>query len=419
MSKKHFERYNGNFEPSSTGRIFVDTPGQFNLSSINILYSSLDTVRQLYKLRLKTGFVEALGDALEGVPAGKVVYSFAGYKWMLRRGGASGYQYMLQNAELGLVLLIKTRYATLESIGTHLKIEVSPKLIFDNTPENLQLLLDSFADMIALDSMYHQAGVAVHLACDLQGWEPPQDFASKLTCRSRRITDRSGISELSLDTDICSVYGAGQSYLFGSASSLQFALYNKTKESKCSDKLDYFLDRWNAKTTDFLKPLYNPEETVWRAEVRFSHSVVNQFASANDVKLNSFESIIAHLGGLWRYALNNFRYDYSRTYIHPVWTVLMEESGFDQFETGFVYRREYKTPGIGNEKNVALALGNMLSIYARNKFSAQKALECVKESGIYLDLVGYFRSRGLDKSDIYEFIQKGLSDRWLASKVAA
>ncbi|WP_290697924.1 hypothetical protein [Amphritea sp.] len=61
----------------------------------------------------------------------------------------------------------------------------------------------------------------------------------------------------------------------------------------------------------------------------------------------------------------------------------------------------------------------MLSIYARHKFTAKKALECIKESGIYLDLVGYFRSRGLDKADIYEFIDKGLNDRWLASKVAA
>ena len=96
----------------------------------------------------------------------------------------------------------------------------------------------------------------------------------------------------------------------------------------------------------------------------------------------------------------------------------MTESGFDSYETGFVYRREYKTPGVGNGKNVVLALGNMLSIYARNKFSAHYALQCLKESGIYIDACEYFRSRGLDKSDMYRFIEDGLIHRRLSSKIA-
>ncbi|MEH6576722.1 MAG: hypothetical protein V7731_06545 [Amphritea sp.] len=150
-----------------------------------------------------------------------------------------------------------------------------------------------------------------------------------------------------------------------------------------------------------------------------------QFAKANDERLNSFEYLIDlfFLGGagLWAYGLNNFRYDYNTKFIHPAWSVLMTESGFDQYETSFVYRREYKTPGVGNGngKNVALALGNMLSIYARNKFPAHYALECLKTSGIYHDTLRYFYSRGLDKSDLFEFIQKGLINRRLASKVAA
>ena len=176
MAKQHFQRFNLNFEEAEFGRQFIESPGHIDLENLKILYSSVDTVRQLYKLRLKEQIIEDLGIALEGIPGGKVVYSFAGYDWMLRRGGASGYQYMLQNAEIGLVILLKSRYAKLEASGTHLKIEVSPKMIFDNTPQDLQLVLNNFADMFAVDSLYSPAGVAIHLACDYQGWEPPKHF---------------------------------------------------------------------------------------------------------------------------------------------------------------------------------------------------------------------------------------------------
>lgn len=430
MAKKiHFTRCDQNFEPSDTGRVFI-APNSFeNLTNFNVLYSSVDTVRQLYKMKLKTPLIDDMIEVLDGSSSPRVVYQFAGDQWLLRRGGASGYQFMLQNAEKGLVLLIKSRYATLETSGTHLKIEVSPKVIFDHTPVELQTITDMYADMFALDSNYAHAGCAVHLACDFQGWVPPNDFASRLTCRSRRIADRAGISELTLDTDICSVHGAGQSYLFGSASSMQFALYNKTKEALHSDKVDYMHDRWSEKMGDDMSSIYDPDVDVWRAELRFSHSVIEQFARANPITdkegnsksadLRSFVNLIDHLGGLWAYGLNNFRYDYNTKYVHPVWTVVMSGTGFDSYDTGFVYRREYKTPGVGNGKNVALALGNMLSIFARNKFSAQYALQCLKESGIYIDACEYFRSRGLDKSDMFKFIEDGLIQRRLGSKLTS
>ncbi|MBN3564955.1 hypothetical protein JYB63_22550, partial [Amphritea spongicola] len=188
MSKQHFQRFDQNFEEATHGRQFIDSPGHIDMTSMNILYSSVDTVRQLYKLRLKEALIEDMQQALEGIPGGKVVYTFAGYQWMLRRGGASGYQFSLQNAELGLVLLLKSRYAKLEASGTHLKIEVSPKMIFDNTAEDLQIVLNSYADMVSVDSLYSPAGVAIHLACDYQGWEPPKHFVEKITCRSRRVS---------------------------------------------------------------------------------------------------------------------------------------------------------------------------------------------------------------------------------------
>lgn len=431
MSKNHFERYNENFELSEFGRFFISPNDQIDLSGIKVLYSSVDTVKQLYKLHLDPELIESLVDTLENTDSRVITYNFAGHQWLLRRGGASGYQFNLQNTELGLVLLIKSRYAKLDCDGTHLKIEVSPKVITEYSTGSLQCLLDNIADMVALDGVYQSKGCAVHLALDFQGWEPPKSFNNLVTCRSRRITDRHGISELTLDNDICSVHGKGQSYLFGSASTVQMAVYNKSLEARASDKVDYMEQCWSTKGYAFDESLYDLELPVWRIEIRYSHSVINQFSDMNistpssetdsldTFRLTSFESIVPHLGGLWEYGLNNFRYDHNTKYIHPAWSVFMTESDFNQYETGFAYKRKYKTAGIGNEKNIAIALGNMLSIFARNKINSVKAYAFLKKSGIWSDIVHYFRVRGLTKVDIKIFIQDGLTKRRLSSKLAA
>lgn len=432
MSKKHFKRYDKLFNESPLGRNFEHPiDGFLDLSSIKILYSSVDTVKQLYKLHLDSELIDSLQDTLENTVSRVITYKFAGYEWLLRRGGASGYQYNLQNSELGLVLLIKSRYAKLDCDGTHLKIEVSPKLITEHSVSSLQLLLDNIADLVALKGNYTSSGCAVHLALDFQGWEPPKSFNNLVTCRSRRITDRHGISELTLDNDICSVHGKGQSYLFGSAATVQMAVYNKSLEARASDKLDYMEQCWSSKRLDFDTTVYDPEMPVWRIEIRYSHSVINQFSDMNiqppssekdpidTSRLTSFESLAPHLGGLWEYGLNNFRYDHNTKYIHPAWSVFMTESDFNQYETGFSYKRKYKTAGIGNEKNIAIALGNMLSIFARNKINSVKAYAFLKKSGIWSDIVHYFRVRGMNKADIKLFIEDGLLKRRLSSKVSA
>lgn len=65
---------------------------------------------------------------------------------------------------------------------------------------------------------------------------------------------------------------------------------------------------------------------------------------------------------------------------------------------------------------MSIALGNLLSVYARNKFPAHYALKCIKLSGLYVDLMGDFRSRGLDRSDLIKYIEESLIQRCLAIK---
>jgi hypothetical protein len=109
-------------------------------------------------------------------------------------GRDSGYQYKLQNADLGFVLLIKNFNAKLEQIGPHLKIEVSPHAIDALSPERLQERMDYYAAAVMTHRERNQC--AVHLALDLQGWTPPADLTARMHCRARANRDISGIKEI-------------------------------------------------------------------------------------------------------------------------------------------------------------------------------------------------------------------------------
>src|SRR5690606_16650937 len=120
------------------------------------------------------------------------------YEWHAGRiGRDSGYQFKLQNADLGLILLIKNFNVKPESVGPHLKIEVSPHLIEENTPAQLQELIDGFANLILDDISYNQS--AVHIAIDVQGWEPPADIVARMHCRSRTVRQFDTIESLDFD----------------------------------------------------------------------------------------------------------------------------------------------------------------------------------------------------------------------------
>ncbi len=83
-----------------------------------------------------------------------------------------------------------------------------------------------------------------------------------------------------------------------------------------------------------------------------------------------------------------------------------------------------KTPGDGNERNIGLAFGNMLSISARNRVSPERALERLRQSGIYDDIYYMMQKRAhaalrpFDESEIFDAIAKGLRKRTLLGKAA-
>lgn len=224
-------RINNDGLESDDGRIFVNpkTAKITDLSGVRLLRCAVDTVRQLYRGKIKT----AIFDLFES--PGMVW--LGDYQWHAGRiGRDSGYQFRLQNADLGIILLIKNFNVKETDNGPHLKIEVSPHTIENHTPEHLQSLLDGLAGLVLDDFKQNQC--AIHIALDVQGWTPPADTVARMQCRSKRVRDISGINSFDFAAT-ASVYGNGETYMFGSAGGVQLAIYDKTKQAKATDKLDF------------------------------------------------------------------------------------------------------------------------------------------------------------------------------------
>src|SRR5690554_2650358 len=286
---------------SETGRMFYnpETARPTDLSALRVLHVGVDTVRQLYRGQCRTELLNKLEES-------QGLVSLFGYHWFAGRVGRdSGYQYKLQNADLGLILLFKNFNQHQADIGSHLKIEVSPHFLLANDAEKVQHTLDSLADKV-LDDWSHNY-CAVHVALDVQGWEPSADIVQRMNCRSQKIVDMSGISSFEFNAT-ASVYGRGESYLFGSPTACQLSIYNKTIQAKATDKLDYWESVWGLQTTDLLVKVYDDSASVWRIELRYHHNVIKQFAQGSiDVSTGevinpmSYLSLAPHLDGILKY----------------------------------------------------------------------------------------------------------------------
>ncbi|MEH6564707.1 MAG: hypothetical protein V7756_05205 [Halopseudomonas sp.] len=413
--------------PADQGRVFVcpQTSAITDLSCLRVLHSGVDTVRQLYRGKLRAGILSMFESTK--------LLTFAGYQWFPGRVGRdSGYQYRLQNNDLGLILLIKNFNVSEYDNGPHLKIEASPHLIGSIAPTELQTLMNTLAIDILEDLQPNQC--AVHLAVDLQGWVPPSDFIDRMHCRSRRTRDTSGISQINWDSE-STVYGRGQSFLFGSASSVQLAIYNKTLQARAIDKLDYWQRVWRQSDNPFddADPLnYDPLQDVWRIEIRYHHSVVNQFASGSvdlstsaPIDTSMFNQIAPHLDGLWRYGLTAFKMldvnqARSTKVYSAIWTLLSQDVYF--FSSTALhdtdYRRAYKTAGGFSGKNVELFMGNMVSLLARERIGAKKAFDRLKEWECWPVISEHFKNKGKSERDVYRWLRDKLAERTIRYGVA-
>lgn len=414
---KHQFRLNHNGEEDLKGRLFMCpiSARLSDLSGVRLLQCSVDTVRQLYRGRLRPAAISLFERS--------GMLEFAGYPWHAGRVGRdSGYQFKLQNADLGLVLLLKNFNVSDDENGPHLKIEVSPHLIEQRTPAHLQALMDGLADWCLEEWEPNQC--AVHLALDVQGWTPPDDMIARLHCRSRRVRDTSGINTIHWDAE-ASVYGKGQSFLFGSASGAQLAVYNKTLQARAIDKLDYWQAVWRSTDNPF-DPAdsanYDPAQPVWRLELRYHHSVVQQFAAGScnletgeAIGTRTFEELAAHLDGLWRYGMQSFRLLDRPGLYAAAWTLFAQDArvrtGVASLVDDHEYKRYYKTSAGFTGKNVELLMGNLISLAARQGIGAKKTFAELKAWVCWPTVLEHYELKGKTERDIYRWVRDKLQER--------
>lgn len=419
MTIKDFERLDVRTGETGSGDLFVGPNGQqFNLSGVNVLWSGVDTVRQLFEGRLKPEMLAEVVTAYESGFNGSI--TVRGVDFRVLSGRRGGYRYILQNREHGLTILIQNFYVEADNQGTHVKIETSPRWLYERTSDQIH---DDLAEwgMVFLKGI-KPVGVALHLCVDFQGWIPPEEFAQSFVTRAKTVSVHNGVSSIEWETG-STVNGRAETFTFGKANSLQTCLYDKTKEIDVSDKRAYMEDIWQCAVNEksFPETCYDPELPVWRLEIRFHHRVVSEISQGTGgmKPIYTFSDAAQHLTGLWEYALGGNRYEIRKNWVHPIWTKLRDDVLFMHPAPNLMYKRVKKEPGCGNEKNVTLAFGNLLSIYARNHFNPRQAWDSLKNSGLWDDLAAYYRHRGVDKDQLFKLIQDGLIKRRLLGKVAA
>lgn len=410
------KRINELGEFDSNGRIFVNpkTLSITDLSDVSILHCGVDTVRQMYKGRIKNEVLELFEE-----PA---LVSFAGERWHAGRVGKdSGYQYKLQNADLGLILLIKNFNVHKNDNGPHLKIEVSPHFLQSNEPKKVQDVLDSLASNVLDDCTHNYC--AVHIAMDVQGWSPEHNLVSNMNCRSNKVVDFSGISTFNAAAT-ATVYGRGESFLFGSASACQLSIYNKTIQSKAIDKLDYWRHIWRQRTDENFTPIFDDNADVWRIEFRYHHSVIKQFADGScnvhtgeQISPLNFLELAPHLDGILKYGFDNFRLlssDHSKV-LSAAWCLFSSDVHVDTGVSSLIdeteYKRYYKRASGFSCKNVELFLGNFVSLLARERVGATRGFEQLKKSVIWPVIKEFFENKNETEKDCYLWIKNKLEER--------
>lgn len=427
------------------GRLFFNQSGMTDLSNVLICGASVDTVRQLFfglpdqrmidkleqHVQNKDEFVSLSDYIIRTLPYGSpkspammdaITHDSYYNRWHFSRMGKnSGYRFKLQNNDLGLVILFGSFYDKLENEGQHLKIELSPHFIAGHSTQQLWDYLHT--GEYALSKLFLTApepkGVAVHLACDYQGFDLPQDFVSNFSTNSRTIRVFDGISEIDLSaiSESFVTYGTenqAKNYLFGKPTSIQFTAYDKGHESIKSDKIDYFNREWGVYTLGE----HNPDNVTRRIELRFHHTVIREIGLGMAKSFESFPDLIPFLTDIWRYGLERNRLNQDKNYIHPFWQLLMRDVYFyhPAKNVDICRKKKESVDPIGH--NIASIIGHSISICARMGMNTKQFMRYLLTMPFYQEIISYYRARGLSESDLRQNVEKGLCLRRLIGKAA-
>lgn len=404
---------------------FYNSQKAIDLSDVRVLHTGVDTIKQLFNCLLKIPVLTEIHQFYQDMDSN--VITLGDIDWQITRSSKqSGYQYILKNLDLGFVVLLKSFYIDPDLNGSHLKIEVSPQTIYENTPKSLAERLRQIAGIFATQLV--ECGIAAHMCCDVKGYKVPQDFEQRLVAKAKRQFRINNISNVEMTlNDIAAVYGNGQTYTFGSASALQFCLYEKPPEAIKSDKIGFWEEVWQKTPSveDLFTSEYQQGDMVHRFEMRFHHSIIREFCygstntqTGETLVINDFEDLSKHLTALWQYGLNNFRLQHSSTYIDPMWQLLIEDVEIFPPAPLWEYKRGKKPPTPSSKRNVAFWMGNLIRLMARKRFKVDYATNYILNSGLDHELSDYFGIPEFGMSDmlrikVREFVENKMNDLWL------
>lgn len=383
-----------------------------DMSHVRLLHTCVDTYRPIYEGLLDVETLKILDAHLEKYPGDPIV--FGSFDFLVSKSGKnSGYSYMLRNARLGVVVLLKSFYADQIDEGSHLKMEFSPHALHNVNPIDVDQLAIDIASIFMSKFRFKACGI--HLAADLKGWLIPDNLERSMKCKAKRMMNFQGIDNAEFDLASCSVrYGSNESYTFGSTTSVQCAIYDKVKESKHSGKYEYISNLWSLTpgVDDPFVSEYESGDNVTRIEARFHHTTVQQFCKGTKgMVINSFVDICYHLNGLWQYFLHNFRLHQSPKFVHPLWQILRDDVQFYAPCKPLLYQRSY-TPGEPKiKRNVAFFIGNALRVFNYKNMSVEHIVKWLWDSGVTSELrrylgVDYESTDSEARAVLHEFIRE-------------
>ena len=385
-------------------------------SNVRILHKGLDTIRQLVEgvpnLDLVANFERLIAEHEFHLPIYQDQSGLLPGQWVLRRlGKKSGYRYMLQNDIFGVQIFYISRFQKHEKhivdndaeidcyeplFGSHLKIQTQSMFNNHHTDEQFKVFYETVIGCFFMNSNWRYKAVAVHLACDLQGWQPTIDFLDNVLVASNKLRVDAGIQSVDLDSHAVIHGREFETVTLGNVRFCEFTVYDKlARANKIMGARTYWESIYQNNCPD-----YDKEQTVRRVEVRYSHNVILQMSDflvksfleempadftpseefvlrANDeVGLRSYFQLKPYLNALWQHGLGkSFRYCYDyandKKTLHPIWSILLNEVdwGGDRYiDLKRLYKKPVDTRDVEQKerKNVQMALSHMVSIVTRN-----------------------------------------------------
>lgn len=407
--------------------VFFSKQHKVDMSQFTVLNSSIDTFKYLIDCKLRPDVIQNITDHYSNRPDNIIILNNIEF-YIIRSSKDSGYQFILNNQEIGITVLLKSFYVPLEDLGSHIKIECSPHFILESRRSNgqysdeLDFKIAEITNIFATDIHFNYP--SAHFCVDFQGFDIPLDLPANMATKSKRVYQNNGLSTLDM-TNSMTIHNNGDTFTFGEPSSLQCSIYRKDKEVLVSGKKEFFYNLYSQLPLNVEGGFY-PDKSITRVEMRIHQSVVRQFCNGtldndgNKIEITCRDQFLKHINKLWLYCLNSFRYQYSTSYIHPLWTLLENDVSFHHFEYDYDYKRSYKKEPEGFKKNIALWLGNLISIKARRspKTTPEDILECIHASG--MSELFYWYHDQLSRSDnendylINDYLQKKLDKYRLA-----